>query len=396
MKKYILTEISNYITAILFEEDRPVLIHAYNKDEEALLGNIYVGRVRDVVKNINAAFVEIGKDKVCYYSLTDNARPVFLNRKNTDKMCQGDLILVQVCKEAVKSKAPTLSSEISLTGNYVALTLDKKGQAAVSAKIMDENYKKDIHNALVPIVRQGEDAFSLIVRTAAYHVDKQAVIEEAEQLAALAGNIRQKALSRPAFTCLYQSGPLYLADLREAKLSTNDKVITDNETIYENVKNARAELSPKPELYVDNLLPLYKLYNVEKVIKDALSRRVWLKSGAYLVIEPTEALTVIDVNTGKFDETKKNREDTFFKINREAAAEICRQIRLRNISGIIIVDFINMEKNENKEALIDYLRQLLAADPVPAFFVEMTKLGLAELTRKKIKRPLYEIMEKFI
>ena len=144
-------------------------------------------------------------------------------------------------------------------------------------------------------------------------------------------------------------------------------------------------------LYDDKLLSLYKCYNIEKILHDALNQHVWLKSGAYLIIEPTEALTVIDVNTGKFDGNKKNREDTFLKINLEAAAEICRQLRLRNISGIVIVDFINMESTENNSTLIEFLKTELAKDSIPSFFIEMTKLGLVEITRKKIKKPLYEV-----
>lgn len=408
MRKYIITTLSNYIIAIVFEEDKPVLIHAYDKEEEALLGNVYVGRVRDLVKNINSAFVEIGPDKVCYYSLNDNTRHIFLNRKNTDKVCQGDLLLVQVSKEAMKTKAPSVSSDISFTGNYIVLALDGKGEVGISSKIKDTEYKNRLRSLLTPLVSEGEGRFSLVVRTAAYGADFDEVIREAAKWCAMAKELLLKSVCRPAFTCLYRKEPEYISDLREEKLAGGDRIVTDLPEICEEIRErllvedslrtGKADREggrklPTLELYTDSLLPLYKLYSFEKHIKEALQPRVWLKSGAYLVIEPTEALTVIDVNTGKFDGNKKDREETFFKINLEAAAEIGRQLRLRNISGIIVVDFVNLEKEEHQKMLIRQVRQITEKDRVPTFYIEMTKLGLIELTRKKIKRNLREILK---
>ena len=144
-------------------------------------------------------------------------------------------------------------------------------------------------------------------------------------------------------------------------------------------------------LYEDKLLPLIKLYRLEQVLKEATQERVWLKSGAYLVIQPTEALTVIDVNTGKY-EGRKNQQDTFLKINLEAAGEIAYQLRLRNLSGIIIVDFINMASGEYKETLLEELEKDLCNDPLKATLIGMTPLNLVEITRKKIRKPLREQM----
>lgn len=397
MRKIVITTFSDKIMAVTFEEGKPSLINVYDssvngsESQVALLGNVYIGRVQNVVKNINSAFIEIAKDVVCYYSLNDNTQHHFLNRKNTDKVCQGDLMLVQVSKEAIKTKAPSVSSQISITGNYIVMSLDQKGEVAVSAKIMDNHFRKNIKERLKPYIEASEGRMSFVIRTAAYKADEEEIIKEAEYMSELEHSMHIRSTSRPAFTCLYKKEEQYVSDIRESKLTENDSIVTDNPEMLENIVSAIPKANDITTLYDDKLLPLYKCYSLEKILHDALNQHVWLKSGAYLVIEPTEALTVIDVNTGKFDGNKKNREDTFLKINLEAAAEICRQLRLRNISGIVIVDFINMENPDNNTALIEFLRTELSKDSVPAFFIEMTKLGLVEITRKKIKRPLHEI-----
>ncbi len=394
MRKYVITTLYDKITAVTFEEGKPSLINVYDKNGSdsgaALLGNVYIGRVQNVVKNINSAFIEIAKDVVCYYSLTDNTQHHFLNRKNTDKVCQGDLMLVQVSKEAIKTKAPSVSSQISITGNYLVMSLDGKGEVAVSAKIRDNHYRKDIHERLLVYIEKAEKRMSLVVRTAAYEADESEIIKEAEYMSELEQSIHIKSTSRPAFTCLYKKEEQYVSDIRESKFTDGDSIVTDDAQILENITAGVPAAKNIAKLYDDKLLPLYKCYSLEKVLNDALNPHVWLKSGAYLIIEPTEALTVIDVNTGKFDGNKKNREETFLKINLEAAAEICRQLKLRNISGIVIVDFINMENPEHNQTVINFLKAELSKDCVPSFFIEMTKLGLVEITRKKIKKPLYE------
>jgi len=166
--------------------------------------------------------------------------------------------------------------------------------------------------------------------------------------------------------------------------------------LYEALADYLKEYQPwdlqKLRLYEDHLLPMPKLYNLEKALEEALRERVWLKSGAYLVIQPTEALTVIDVNTGKFEASKK-KQQTFRKINQEAAREIARQLRLRNLSGIIVADFIDMENPDDKYALIETLRQELKKDPVKTVLVDMTPLGLVEITRKKVRKTLQEQLE---
>ena len=184
-----------------------------------------------------------------------------------------------------------------------------------------------------------------------------------------------------------------MASLRDSPGGRLEAILTDQADFYEELKRYlylhQQEDLEKLSFYQDPLLSLSALYGLDKAVEEALGKRVWLKSGGYLVIEPTEAMVVIDVNTGKYS-GKKTLQETIFKINLEAAQEIARQIRLRNLSGIIIVDFIDMEPGENRELLLKALSEAAAADPVKTTVVGMTKLNLVEMTRKKVRRPLHE------
>ena len=182
--------------------------------------------------------------------------------------------------------------------------------------------------------------------------------------------------------------------LKGMDLDEVEQIVTDEEDIYQEILGffqGKEPLASKVKLYQDSMLSLSNLYGLRHKIEDALKERVGLNSGAYLVIQPTEALTVIDVNSGKA--IKGNAKDYFKRVNLEAAEEIARQLRLRNISGICIVDFINMGSKEDEALLAQTLKEHLKADPVPAAFLDFTKLGLAEITRKKLKKPLWEQVE---
>ena len=218
----------------------------------------------------------------------------------------------------------------------------------------------------------------IIVRTQAqdisdYELIKEDILKQFEALF-LCFN---KALYSKGRTCIYSNENPILSVINKHK---SDEIITDNEEIYKLL----CEQSIDGKLYEDSLLPLYKLYNIEGLLNDVSSRKVWLKSGAYLVIDYTEAMTVIDVNTGKC-EKGKNKEDTILKINLEAAIEAMRQIKLRNISGIIIIDFIDMAKDEAKEALLNQLIDEAKKDNIKTSIMGLTRLNLVEITRKKIR-----------
>lgn len=392
MFQLVITDYKGQILSAVYENGKMAEVSLEDEKSSSVIGNIYVGRVERVVKNINAAFVEFQKGVNGYYSLEDNKKPVFLNCKNTDKVCQGDLLLVQAERDALKTKPAMLSSNIEFSGKYAALRRSGKG-VSISAKLTDVKLKKAVKNALKPF---SSEEYGLIARTnceTLYYDEtfhEEELVCEVERLLAEYENILRIAPTRCAFTMLYGSKPDYLTKVVNARLDELETIVTDIPAVYRAVEElGDAAVNAKLRLYQDNLLPLDKLYSVSSRINDALKERVWLKSGAYLVMQPTEALTVIDVNTGKFI-SGKNKEEGFLKVNLEAAAEIGRQLRLRNYSGIIVVDFIDMKKPRSKQILMETLREIAAKDRVKTTVIDMTGLGLVEITRKKIKKPLHE------
>ena len=371
--------------------------HDGSDEAEDIPGNIYVARVRDVVKNINAAFIEYRKGKKGYFSIDDNPMPVFLNQKNTDKICEGDLVLVQLQKEAVKTKAPVLTSHVSLTGKYVVLNVAKSG-IGFSNKIKETEVKERISNALKPVLAsiETEDGTGCgaVIRTNAKEAEPQRIREELLELYEKYKSIRQRAVYSSAFTVLHRQEKEYLKLLAGVYQGEIEEIVTDSREVFRHVnryieENQLERYQNHVRLYEDELQPLYKLYSVEKVCEQVLEDRVWLKSGAYLVLQQTEAMYVIDVNTGKCIKGKDIRK-TIHEVNIEAAKEIAYQIRLRNISGIIMIDFINMDEKEDKEKLIEVITQCISRDRVKTDFVEMTKLELVALTRKKVYSPVHE------
>ena len=399
-KKLVLTKlnissIAPADVAVLYEDSKATYIDIFYEDEPFVLGNIYVAHVNDVVKNINAAFVEYSPGKKAYLSLENTENTFFINRKNTTKICQGDNILVQIKKEPIKTKDAVCSTCIEFSSNYVVLTYGVAG-INVSTKIKDNSLRQSLSNYCSDIISgimYDKEAYGMIteelfynilsntgiiVRTQAqdisdYELIKEDILKQFEALF-LCFN---KALYSKGRTCIYSNENPILSVINKHK---SDEIITDNEEIYKLL----CEHSIDGKLYEDSLLPLYKLYNIEGLLNDVSSRKVWLKSGAYLVIDYTEAMTVIDVNTGKC-EKGKNKEDTILKINLEAAIAAMRQVKLRNISGIIIIDFIDMAKDEAKEALLNQLIDEAKKDNIKTSIMGLTRLNLVEITRKKIR-----------
>lgn len=386
-RKYIITQYKNYTIGMLIENNKETRIEVYQDEQPYYVDEIYVGRVRDVVPNINAAFVEIRPQTVCYMSLNEKFEPIFLNRKNTTKVCQGDLILVQVKKEPVKTKAGVVSCGINLSGRNIVLTREMAGNVGASRKITNQARIKAIKSLVASYVN---DDYGYVIRTDAEQASDAEIISELNKLNSEYYELIRIAATRTAHTLMKAARTPVVKDVCELHFDEEDEIVTDLESVYTSLINASAG---NVRLYNDDMLSLSKLYSVEHRIENALSKHVWLKTGGYLIIEPTEAMMVIDVNTGKFDGNNKDREKTFYKINSEAVMEIARQLKLRNLSGIIIIDFINMEDENNRRELQKQLEKELAKDSVRTAFVDFTKLGLAEVTRKKIKRPLHEVLQ---
>lgn len=263
---------------------------------------------------------------------------------------------------------------------------DKK--VGVSAKLDKETRKRlkellELHK---------KDEYGVIVRTNANSASDSEILQELEGLEKDFFHLKETAIHKTCYSLLYQPPKGISKILQDLRLNTLEEIVTDDHSFYEIISSEfdkNENFTGKIRYYEDALLPLYKLYSIESEIRNALRKKVWLKSGAYLIIEPTEALTVIDVNSGK-NVTKKKSEESFLKINLEAAKEIARQLRIRNISGVCIVDFISMESKESNETLMHEFRMELKKDPVGVQLVDITKLGLVELTRKKIKKSLKE------
>ena len=233
-----------------------------------------------------------------------------------------------------------------------------------------------------------------IVRTNAREADEATFQAELKLLTGIYEEVTEKAKFRKPLTLLHQNNPTtWLSSLRDTYKAGLTEIITDDPGLHEKIhhylEHYQREDLDKLRFYEDPLLPLIKLHSLETALENALKEKVWMKSGAYLVIQPTEALTVIDVNTGKFD-GNKNQQDTFLKINLEAAREIAREIRLRNLSGIIVVDFINMDAAENRKLLMEEFASWLKRDPIKTTLVDMTALELVEVTRKKLRKPLLD------
>lgn len=390
--KLILTTLNRegrtFVVTALYQEKKLVEAHLDPAGKKSILGNIYVGKVKDVVKNLNAAFIEIAPGKPCYYSLEDMKDPLFVKKGNSPRLVQGDELVVQVIQENSKSKPPKVSTNLNFSGRYLVLTSGKKS-LGISRKL-DEQTRERLRESL-PF--DTDDGFGVIIRTNAANATVEEVLEEYHQLKQEYLSLREKAPFRMAFSCLKESVPEYLHSIQGLDSTRLEAILTDNTELFAQIKSYLTSCQPKDlgmlTLYTDPLLSLDKLYSLEQKIQEALREKVWMRSGGYLVIQPTEALTVIDVNTGK-SVAKKQVQEHHLKVNLEAAEEIAHQLRLRNISGIIIVDFIDMESEESKELLLQKLRQAVQLDSVPVRVLGMTHLNLVEMTRKKRRKSLYE------
>ena len=390
-RKLVITKLEGKIITAVLENDEVVELHCAKQEESnhlTELGNIYIGKVKNMVGNIGAAFVEIGKGVECYYAIEENDEPIFTHKIGKKPLCVGDELVVQVSKEAVKTKVPTVTSKLSFTGKYAVLTFGDT-RIGASAKLGKEERER-----LISIAREfASDKYGFIMRTNAKEVHKDILIGELRQLISDYEAVVMTAQTRVPFSCLKRAPRQYLRELKNIYQDGLTDIIVEDLDLYEEIKDFLIQNQPedlgKLRLYQEKLLPLHKLYGIEKQIERALKERVWMKSGAYLVIQPTEALTVIDVNTGKCIDKRKD-DKAYFKINMEACIEVAKQIRLRNLSGIIIVDFINMNSQELTEELLRRFEHELHKDAIATTLVDMTKLQLVEVTRKKIKKPFHE------
>lgn len=391
--KLIITKLDEKIISAVYEDNDMVQVSAEHFADHQILGNIYIGKVKNIVKNINAAFVEIDNKVMGYLSLSNVKNPIFINSKTTVNVQAGDSLIVQVEREGVKTKAPVLTTNISFTGKYAVLIHGKTG-FGISSKIENQGARERLKKLLG---EYSNETYAFILRTNALDAKSDVIRAEMESLKQEYETLLQYGIHKTVFSLLYQTPPNYISNIKDIYGTVIDEIVTDDKELYESIHHYltlyQKEDVNKLHFYEDKLLSLAKLYSLSAKLYNALREKVWLKSGGTIIIQPTEALTVIDVNTGKAIHGKKDAQETFYKINREAAVEIAKQIRLRNISGIIIIDFINMEQSEQRETLLKELEKLFKKDPIKTTVVGMTPLHLVEVTRKKVRRPLIEQMK---
>lgn len=378
--------------AALSEEERIVEIRLESDQEKSILGNIYTGQVENIASNIQAAFVQIEPGKRCYYSLAEAQRAVFsAGRKGNGPLRPGDELLVQVSRDAMKGKLPALTSNLNFTGRYLVLTTGDKKFGLSSKLALEDRHR--LSGWLKEEAERPDKEFGIIVRTNAADASKEEILKELEWLKGRYHKAVVQGRNRTCFSLVLETEPFYVAAVRDAYGRDLDEIITDVPKIREMILGYLEEISPelkeKLRFYQDKLLPLYKLYRVETALDAIQKEKVWLNSGGFLVIQQTEAFVSIDVNSGKYT-GKKKMEETFRKINLEAVAEISRQLRLRNLSGIILIDFINMENPDHRDELFHVLQKLLRKDPIKSRAIDITPLHILEMTRKKVRRPVIE------
>ena len=404
---YVVSRRGSQIFSFLLNGSKAVEIHCDACREDSILDEIYIGKVQNIVKNISAAFVEIAPGTVCYLPLEDLKHPVYTKKGTSHNIQQGDELLVQVKREGIKTKAPAVTTNLTLHGKYALLTTGNT-QISVSSKLPKEEKERLLRvvkdnssadNGSLEGMSAGECAYGWLLRTNAGGASPEVIKKDLLRLQTKYEELIKTAQYRTCFSCLLARPSAYLKRLSDLYTKEVDEILTDDRELFEQMTEYFQENQPedtaKLRFYEDRLLPMEKLYSLDRHLKEALGERVWLKSGGYLVIQPTEALTVIDVNTGKFTAGKK-KEAAFLKLNQEAALEAARQIRLRNLSGIVIIDFINMEETESETQLLRTLDGALRLDPIRTTLVDMTKLSLVEITRMKKERPLHESVREAI
>ncbi len=385
--KLILT--SNSTNTICFHMNANEALRLFvSKSQKFSLGDIIIGRVQTVKKDLKASFVELDKDTIAFLPDDEINPKCLLNRSFDGKLKQGDEICVMISKEPVKTKPFSVSMNLNIQGLY--------------SVIHNENETVSISNKLSTIERSdlkgyferalNNRKYGTIIRTNAINADKKVIQEEILSNMAILDNVVSIMKTRTLYSKIYTAPPSYINEIRSLREDDYSEIITDSIDTYERLLSYFPNDKFRIRLYEDKELSMSALYNLERAIKDATEKKVFLKSGGYLIIEPTEALTVIDVNSGKIK--KNNKTESIHITNLEAAKEISRQLILRNLSGMIIVDFINYENKdiELRESLIKVFKTYLKEDIIKTNFIDITGLGLIEITRQKKYASIYEML----
>ncbi|WP_198245222.1 ribonuclease G [methane-oxidizing endosymbiont of Gigantopelta aegis] len=363
--------------------------------QKGLVGNIYKGTVCRVLPGMQAAFVDIGLGKAAFLHLSDFSTKE-LEARGSDNiehyLREGQTILVQVTKDPLGSKGARLTTEISIPSRYQVYMPYAK-TCGVSQRIECETERARLR-ACIEAYQQKNDTGGFIARTAAECVEEAVLISDMTFLLKLWEAIQEKARKAPGKTLIHEDLPLSIRTLRDLYKEGLEKVRVDSRETYHKLIEFSEVFVPEVVPVIEHYSgerPLFDIYNIEDEIAKALERRVQLKSGGHLVFDQTEAMTTIDVNTGGYV-GGRNLEETIYKTNLEAAQTISRQLRLRNLGGIIIIDFIDMKSEEHKKQVLDALQRHLDKDHAKTKITEVSVLGLVEMTRKRTRESLEHIL----
>ncbi len=360
-----------------------------------LVGNIYMGRVVRVLPGMQSAFVDIGGSRAAFLHIADiwGHRQDGEEAKPIEKLlAEGQNLLVQVVKDPIGTKGARLSTQISIAGRLLVY-LPQESRIGISQRIEDEEERLQLRGKLLQLLPP-DITGGFIVRTMAEAASDRELLADVDYQRKLWKDIQDKARGAAPAALLYQDLNLSLRVVRDFANDETARILIDSRETFQKVQSFALEFTPNVAerlAHYSGERPLFDLYGVEDEIEKALARRVDLKSGGYLIIDQTEALTTIDVNTGGFV-GGRNFDDTIFKTNLEAAQVIARQLRLRNLGGIIIIDFIDMDNEEHKNAVLNEFRKALARDRTRMTVNGFTQLGLVEMTRKRTRESLAHVL----
>lgn len=384
----------------LFENGKLVEKYDEMQDTKAFEGNIYCGIVKDILPGMQSAFIDIGENRNAFIHIKDVIPKVSNTTGNKDENLEkykikdylktNTPVLVQIKKDEENKKGARVSKHISLTGRLCVLMIGVKF-ITVSQKIENNEERERLKELATEILSDKHDneEYGLILRTGAMYKDKEEIRQDVEKLIKLWKEIKKtyNNVSKENKPCLilknYDVTSKFLTSVLETDI---DRIIVNSEETYETIKEYLKSINKENvDLILNTTEDLMEIHDLKDQIEKMAERKIWLKCGGFITIDKTEALTAIDVNSGKFTGKKNsNKENTIVKVNKEATIELARQLRLRNISGIIVVDYIDMESEEDRQEIINLLTKELKKDRSKTQIMGFTKLDLLELTRKKI------------
>jgi len=404
VKKEILINSTDYETRLaILEDDKLVELQVERPDTERMVGDIYKAKIKTVLPGMQAAFVDIGMEKAAYLHSSDIGKdtgsrfdsdddeeeaPAEIVRKTRRQGIETVLkrnqeILVQVIKEPISTKGPRVASEISIPGRYLVIVPDDD-HVHVSKRINDWGEKKRLKKIVSPLRPEG---FGLIIRTEAEGKQEEDFAADIKRLLKLWTKLKRKADTMPAPALIHKEAEMITSMIRDVFTDDVQRVLIDGREAYKKIIAFARQVTPhikdRIQLYKGSL-PLFDQHQVEPEIEKMLSRKVWIKKGAYIIIDQTEAMVTIDVNTGRFV-GNRDQEHTIFETNIVAAREIARQIRLRDIGGLIVCDFIDMYSRENRRRLYDEFRNAFRNDRAKRAINPVTDFGLVEMTRERVR-----------